>query len=176
MIKRISKQAYYLNIAEQVAQRSTCLKYAFGAVIVRDDEVVATGYNGAARGCNNCSDIGKCIRDTAGISSTGERVELCRSVHAEMNAIISAGRKSALGGVLYLVGFDKRTGNYYSDCKPCEMCGRFIINAGISRVICRKGKDLEEVVDKYELIKENNTMERSFAHFSEEEAEFIEDL
>ena len=107
-MERLDKNNYYLDIAETVAKRSTCLRKAFGAVVVKHDEIISTGYNGAPRGRKNCSDIGKCIRDELNVPR-GERYELCRSVHAEANAIISASRQEMISGTLFLVGLDVKT-------------------------------------------------------------------
>ncbi|NLV51328.1 MAG: cytidine deaminase [Clostridiales bacterium] len=137
---RKDKINYYLDIADAVRSRSTCLRRQYGAIIVRNDEIVSTGYNGAPRGRKNCDDIGTCAREVLCIPR-GERYELCRSVHAEANAIISAARKDILGGTLYLVGRAVGTGDFLSDTTPCSMCRRLIINAGISRVICRTGEN-----------------------------------
>ncbi len=136
MDARRSKENYYLDIADAAQERSTCLRRRFGAIIVRDDEIVATGYNGAPRGRQNCTDLGRCTRKSLNIPA-GERYELCRSVHAEANAIISAARRDMLGGTLYLVGRDADTGAYYPQTTPCAMCRRQIINAGITQVIAR---------------------------------------
>lgn len=133
--KRKSKIEYYLDIAKSVSERSTCLKRHYGAVIVKDDEIIATGYNGAPRGRENCCDIGSCLRIKMGIPS-GQRYEICRSVHAEMNAIISASRKDMKGSTLYLVGVEP-DGSYTKNAEPCSMCKRNIINAGIKNVIVR---------------------------------------
>ena len=103
MDKRTSKENYYLDIADAVLQRSTCLRRMYGAIIVRNDEIISTGYNGAPRGRINCTDAGRCARVEMNIPS-GERYELCRSVHAEANAIISASRRDMIGSTLYLVG------------------------------------------------------------------------
>ena len=108
MDKRTSKENYYLDIADAVLQRSTCLRRMYGAIIVRNDEIISTGYNGAPRGRINCTDAGRCARVETQIPS-GERYELCRSVHAEANAIISASRRDMLGATLYLVGRDAQT-------------------------------------------------------------------
>ena len=135
MKPRPSKVDYYLNIALDVSARGTCLRRNFGAVIVKDDAIVSTGYTGAPRGLPNCSDLGVCERDRQGIPS-GERYELCRSVHAEMNAIINAGRDKTLGATLYLAGFDVKSGAVI-DAEPCFLCKRIILNAGIFKVICR---------------------------------------
>ena len=135
-MERKDKVNYYLDIADAVLQRSTCLRRKFGAIIVTNDEIISTGYNGAPRGRKNCVDLGFCARNKLGIPA-GERYELCRSVHAEANAIISASRKETLGGTLYLVGRSAVTGELYNDTTPCAMCRRLIINAGIERVVCR---------------------------------------
>ena len=137
---RTNKQNYYLDIADAVLERSTCLRRKYGAIIVRSDEIISTGYNGAPRGRRNCSDLGGCMREKLGIPS-GERYELCRSVHAEANAIISASRSECLGGTLFLAGRDAKTGEYLTTVEPCALCRRVIINAGIKRVVMRTGKD-----------------------------------
>ena len=137
---RTDKINYYLDIAETVAERGTCLRRNFGAIIVCNDEIVSTGYNGAPRGRANCMDLGVCIREKLGIPR-GERYEICRSVHAEANAIISAARSEMIGSTLYLVGKDAKTGALVPDANSCSMCKRQIINAGISRVIIRNTHD-----------------------------------
>ena len=139
MDNRTSKQNYYLDIADSVLERSTCLRRKYGAIIVRNDEIISTGYNGAPRGRRNCSDLGRCTRESLRIPS-GERYELCRSVHAEANAIISASRRDMIGANIYLVGRDARTGELLHDAMSCSMCKRQIINAGIDRVIIRTGE------------------------------------
>lgn len=137
---RIDKESYYLDIAETVLERSTCSRSHSGALIVRNDEIVSTGYNGAPRGRSNCIDLGYCIRERLGIPA-GERYELCRSVHAEQNAIINASRSEMLGATLYLVGLENRTGGYVEAAAPCSLCKRMIINAGIEQVIVRDTRD-----------------------------------
>ncbi len=137
-MRRKDKENYYLDIAETVLERSTCMRRHYGAIIVLNDEIIATGYNGAPRGRQNCMDIEYCMRDEMGIPS-GERYELCRSVHAEANAIISAARKDCIGATLYLAGRNAKTGELLADTTPCSMCRRLIINAGIVRIICRVG-------------------------------------
>ena len=122
---RIDKTNYYLDIAQTVSERSTCLRRHYGAI-----------YNGAPRGRKNCIDLGYCTREAMNIPS-GERYELCRSVHAEANAIISASRRDMIGATLYLVGRDARTNELLSDAMSCSMCKRQIINAGIDRVVIR---------------------------------------
>ena len=135
-MSRIDKENYYLDIAQTVLERSTCLCSQYGALIVRNDEIVSTGYNGAPRGRSNCIDLGYCIREKMNIPQ-GERYELCRSVHAEANAIISAPRRDMIGATIYLVGRDAKTGELLSDAMSCSMCKRQIINAGIDRVVIR---------------------------------------
>jgi dCMP deaminase len=132
---RINKDTYYLNIAAAVLERGTCLRRNYGAVIVKDDEIISTGYTGSPRGESNCCDTGMCKRQELNIPS-GERYELCKSVHAEMNAIISASRKDMIGATLYLVG-KEYDGEYIKGAKPCKICERLIKNAGIERVVSR---------------------------------------
>jgi len=137
---RKDKTNYYLDIADAVLNRSTCLRRKYGAIIVLNDEIVSTGYNGAPRGRKNCIDLQHCTRESLNIPS-GQRYELCRSVHAEANAIISAARKNMLGATLYLAGRDSKTNDLLPDSTPCSMCRRLIINAGIKKVVCRTGAD-----------------------------------
>ncbi len=133
MQERPSKDKYYLNIALDVSRRATCLRRRFGAVIFNHDEIVSTGYTGAPRGAKNCIDLGSCPREEANIPA-GERYELCRSVHAEANAIISASRQEMIDGVMYLAGENVKDGTLAA-AQPCKMCKRFIINAGIEKVV-----------------------------------------
>ena len=140
MEARKDKENYYLDIAETVLKRSTCLRRKYGAIIVLNDEIIATGYNGAPRGRKNCFDLEKCLRDELGIPSF-ERYELCRSVHAEANAIISAARRDMIGSTLYLAGRDAKTNELLEDTNPCLMCRRFIINSGIVKTVCRTGEN-----------------------------------
>ena len=139
-MKRTDKKNYYLDIAETVLERGTCLRRNFGAIIVNNDQIVSTGYTGAPRGRKNCIDIGVCVREKNNIPR-GERYELCRSVHAEANAIIHASRDAMLGATLYLVGKDAKTGEYVENASACSMCKRMIINAGIKKIIIRNTKD-----------------------------------
>ncbi|MBO6150597.1 MAG: cytidine/deoxycytidylate deaminase family protein [Clostridium sp.] len=145
-MERRDKINYYLDLAEMVSQRSTCLRRRYGAVIVNNDEVVSTGYNGAPRGRKNCTEVGWCIREKLKIPR-GERYEICRSVHAEANAIISAARDRMLGASLYLTGVDAQTGEYVANSSSCSMCKRQVINAGITKVYVRDDKDNYRVVD-----------------------------
>ena len=154
---RIVKENYYLDIAETVLERSTCLRRQYGAIIVRNDEIVASGYNGAPRGRKNCRHLGYCVREQMQIPR-GERYELCRSVHAEANAIISASRYECIGGDLYLAGHDARTGEILHDATSCSMCRRMIINAGIRRVVIRNTREEFTVVPVQNWINEDDTI------------------
>jgi len=145
-MERKDKTNYYLDIAETVLRRSTCRRKKYGAIIVLNDEIIATGYNGAPRGRKNCLDRGICIRDELGIPR-GERYEICRSVHAEANAIISAARRDMIGATLYLSGRDAKTGELLLDENAsCSMCRRLIINSGIEKTICRMTADTYDVI------------------------------
>jgi len=137
-MERISKQDYYLKIASEVAKRSTCLRRQYGAVIVKNDEIIATGYNGAPRGDENCCDVGSCWRDRHNIPH-GEQYEKCVAVHAEANAIISASRNEMLDSTLYLYGFEGFD-KPIEEPEPCIMCNRLIKNAGIKCVINQHGE------------------------------------
>ena len=146
MDQRMSKDKYYLNIADAVLDRSTCLRRKYGAIIVKNDEILSTGYNGAPRGRVNCSQLGYCNREQLNIPS-GQRYELCRSVHAEANAIISAARRDMVGGTLYLVGRNAQTGELLHDATSCAMCRRLVINAGLSKVVIRNTETEFSTVD-----------------------------
>ena len=150
-MSRISKENYYLDIAQTVLERATCLRRVYGAIIVKNDEIISTGYNGAPRGRKNCVDMGFCTREAMQIPR-GERYELCRSVHAEANAIISAARRDMVGGTLYLVGRNAQTGELLHDATSCSMCRRLVINAGLSKVVIRKTEDTFETVDVREWV------------------------
>ncbi|MBN1896433.1 MAG: cytidine/deoxycytidylate deaminase family protein [Candidatus Aenigmarchaeota archaeon] len=154
MSKRPEKTDYYLNIAREVSKRSTCLRRRFGAVILKNDQIISTGYVGAPRGTPNCLDLGKCLRQEMKIPA-GERYELCRSVHAEMNAIINAARSgvSLLGGTLYLYG-ENVEDDSIAEAKPCRMCKRMIINSGLKDVIV-KAPQGEKTYSVDEWIKED---------------------
>lgn len=150
-MSRIDKINYYLDIAETVLERGTCLRRNFGAIIVNNDQIVSTGYTGAPRGRKNCSDLGFCIRMEKNIPR-GERYEFCRSVHAEANAIIHASREQMLGATLYLVGKEASTGDYVENTTSCAMCKRMVINAGIDKIIVRKDKQSYEEHDVLEWV------------------------
>lgn len=137
---RIDKINYYLDIAETVAERSTCLKRKYGAIIVNNDEIISTGYNGAPRGIISCLQEGKCNRNN---SERGKDYSLCKSVHAEQNAIISASRKNMIGADIYIVGLQEDT--YVENPAPCSLCKRMIINSGIKSVFIRTDKTKYEI-------------------------------
>ena len=160
---RRDKANYYLDLAEVVAQRGTCLRKKYGAVLVKNDEVISTGYVGAPRGRRNCCDIGECIRSKLNIPR-GERYELCRSVHAEANAIIRASRDKMIGSSLYLTGIEVDTGNYVKDAICCSMCKRMVINAGIKDVYLRDTKDAYRVIDVSEWIENDESLEGIFGY------------
>jgi dCMP deaminase len=145
-MQRRDKQNYYLDIAQTVLERGTCLRRNFGAIIVKNDQIVSTGYTGAPRGRENCCDRGECMREKLGIPR-GERYELCRSVHAEANAIIAAARNDMIDASLYLVGRNASSGELVADANSCAMCKRMIINAGITTVIIRNTPDEYTVID-----------------------------
>ena len=161
-MQRIDKENYYLDIAQTVLERSTCLRRWYGAIIVRNDEIVATGYNGAPRGRANCSELGTCIREQMRVPR-GQRYELCRSVHAEANAIISASRNECIGGTLYLVGRDAATGKLLPDATSCSMCRRTIINAGLERVVIRRTETEYTVVPVQEWIDHDDSIQAPLA-------------
>ena len=145
-MKRRDKHNYYLDMADAARERGTCLRRNYGAVIVKNDVIVSTGYVGAPRGRANCIDLGTCIRQKLGIPR-GERYEFCRSVHAEANAIIHASREQMLGATLYLVGRVAATGELIPDANSCTMWKRMIINAGIEKVVIRRDMDTYDIID-----------------------------
>ena len=163
MIRR-DKINYYLDIAEAVLTRGTCLRRLYGAIIVKNDQIISTGYVGAPRGRANCSDLGFCTRDKLQIPR-GERYEMCRSVHAEANAIIHASRADMLGATLYLVGRECASGEYVKNANSCAMCKRMIINAGIDTVIVREDKEQFRVICvQEEWIEKDESLEGSFGY------------
>ena len=155
---RKDKNNYYLDIAQATLERSTCLRRKFGAVIVKNDEIIATGYNGAPRGRKNCNDLGYCVREKLNIPR-GERYELCRSVHAEQNAIISAPRKDMIDSTLYMVGIDVKTGEYVENSMSCSMCKRFIINSGIKKIVIRDNEEKYREINVSDLIENDESLE-----------------
>lgn len=162
-MERRDKDNYYLDLAEIVSQRCTCLRRHYGAVIVNNDEVISTGYVGAPRGRKNCIDEGICIREKLKVPR-GERYELCRSVHAEQNAIISASRDKMLGASLYLTGIEVSTGKYVENASSCSLCKRFIINAGIKYVFVRDTKDTFRKIDVQTWIENDESLNGLFGY------------
>jgi dCMP deaminase len=162
-MERVSKHNYYLDIAQTVAERSTCLRKMYGAIIVKNDSIISTGYNGAPRGRKNCSDIGDCMRDKLRIPR-GERYELCRSVHSEANAIIAASREQMLGATLYMVCVDPLSGEIVSGTNSCMMCKRMIINAGISTLVVRDTKDEYRIIDVQSWIDDDDSLSGVFGY------------
>ena len=162
-MERRDKENYYLDIAETVAERGTCLRRNFGAIIVNKDQIISTGYVGAPRGRRNCIDLGYCVRESLQIPR-GERYELCRSVHAEANAIIHASRNDTLGGTLYLVGKNAADNSYVENAAPCSMCKRMIINAGIDRVYIRDSKDEYRMIHVQQWIDDDESLAGTFGY------------
>lgn len=160
---RRDKVNYYLDLAQVVAMRGTCLRRLYGAVIVKNDEVISTGYAGAPRGRKNCSDVGTCIRIDLNIPR-GERYELCRSVHAEANAIISASREQMLGSSLYLVGTEVSTGELIKNSCSCSMCKRLIINAGIETVYIRDTRNDYRKISVRDWIEEDDSLKGDYGY------------
>lgn len=162
-MNRRDKHNYYLDIAESVSERGTCLRRRYGAVIVNNDEIVSTGYVGAPRGRCNCTDVGFCIRQKMNIPR-GERYEMCRSVHAEANAIISAPRSQMIDSTLYLCGVEASDGSYVQNASCCSMCKRMVINAGIKQVVIRNTDKEYTVVDVQDWINNDDSMDGSFGY------------
>ncbi len=162
-LNRPDKINYYLDIAQTVAQRSTCLRRAFGAIIVKNDIIISTGYNGAPRGRKNCVDMNFCMRDHLGIPR-GERYEMCRSVHAEANAIIAASRDQMLGATLYMACIDVKSGALMPGTCSCMMCKRQVINAGIEQVIVRESKTEYTVYNVKDCIENDDSLSGKFGY------------
>jgi dCMP deaminase len=141
MEERRDKINYYLDIAEAVAGRATCLRKKYGTVIVNNDQIISTGYAGAPRGRVNCCDLGYCTKKKLMPDSHHSGYDACRSVHSEQNAMISASRNEMLGGILYLVGYRTESHSYEEGAAPCLLCRKMIINAGIEKVYVRVSKD-----------------------------------
>lgn len=163
MKDRVSKHNYYLDIAQTVAERSTCLRKKYGAIIVKDDVIIATGYNGAPRGRKNCNELNFCMREKLQIPR-GERYELCRAVHAEANAIIAAPRDQMLGATLYQSCVSPEDGSIVGNICSCMMCKRLIINAGITTAIFRDTEDEYRVIDVQEWIDNDDSLSGQFGY------------
>ena len=140
---RISKEEYFLNIALEVSKRSTCLKRQYGCIIVNNNEIIATGYNGSPRGDVNCCDVYPICPRVNAPHNSGDYSD-CNSVHAEQNAMLSVRRKDMIGSTMYLAGKELSGGGLVKwkeieDPQPCPICLRMIRNCGILKVINRKG-------------------------------------
>ena len=162
-MERVSKENYYLDIAQTVAERATCLRRKFGAIIVKNDVIVSTGYNGAPRGRKNCTDLNFCYRDKLNIPR-GERYELCRSVHAEQNAIIAAPRDQMLGSTLYMACVSPKDGSLFAGTNNCMMCKRMIINAGIETVVIRDTAEEYRVVKVSDWLENDDSLSGEFGY------------
>lgn len=160
---RRDKHNYYLDIAETVLERGTCLRRNYGAIIVKNDEIISTGYTGAPRGRKNCSDLGFCMREKLEVPR-GQRYELCRSVHAEQNAIIHASRRDMIDATLYLVGWDVKLNAYVEKGNSCTLCKRMVINAGIKQVVIRDNKDEYRVIDVMDWIENDDSLNGEFGY------------
>ena len=155
---RVDKINYYLDIAETVASRSTCLRKKYGSVIVKNDEIISTGYNGAPRGRQNCINLGYCIKKKMFPDVRHSGYDACRSVHAEQNAILSVSRKDMIESDLYLVGYRTEENRYEENYSPCLMCRKLIINSGIKRVIIRISKKDYKIIDVNEWIEKDELL------------------
>ena len=159
-LERLDKINYYLDIAEAVAKRGTCLRKNFGCILVKNDEIISTGYTGAPRGRINCIDLGYCVKKETFPDVRHGGYDACRSVHAEQNAMLSASRKDMIGATMYLVGIRTDTQEYEAGANSCQMCRKMIINAGIERVIVRgntHGEYIEVLVEDW--IKNDDILE-----------------
>ncbi len=158
MPKRVDKTNYYLDIAETVSERCTCLRKNYGCIIVKNDEVISTGYAGAPRGRVNCIDLNECTKKKIYPDVRHGGYDACRSVHAEQNAIISAARKDMIGSTMYLVGKRKDTNKYEEGAMCCQTCRKLIINAGIEKVVVRETKTKYVEVNVQEWVKEDDLL------------------
>ncbi len=162
-IQRVSKHNYYLDIAQTVSERSTCLRKRYGAIIVKNDSIISTGYNGAPRGRKNCTDLDFCMRNKLNIPR-GERYEMCRSLHSEANAIIAASREQMIGSTLYMCCTDPETSAIVADTNSCMMCKRMILNAGIAKVVIRDTQDAYRIIDVSDWIDNDDSLSGEFGY------------
>lgn len=159
-MQRVDKMNYYLDIAETVSKRGTCLRKNYGCIIVKNDEIISTGYSGAPRGRKNCIDLGYCVKKEKYPDVRHGGYDACRSVHAEQNAMLSASRKDMIGATMYLVGRRVDTGEYEEGASSCQMCRKLIINAGIERVVIRDKEPLKyHVVEVEDWVKQDDLLE-----------------
>lgn len=134
-MRRLSENDYYLKIAEAVSLRSTCLRRRYGAVLVKNKEIIATGYNGSARGAVNCCDIGFCAREVRGAAHNSDYTSDCPAIHAENNCLLNVRRQDAIGSTLYLYGYDLIKKEPVIPAEPCVMCKRLLQTCGIDKVV-----------------------------------------
>lgn len=159
-MQRVDKMNYYLDIAETVSKRGTCLRKNYGCIIVKNDEIISTGYTGAPRGRENCIDLGYCVKKEKYPDVRHGGYDACRSVHAEQNAMLSASRKDMIGATMYLVGRRVDTGEYEEGASSCQLCRKLIINAGIERVVIRDKEPLKyHVVEVEDWVKQDDLLE-----------------
>ena len=157
--ERVDKTNYYLDIAETVAERGTCLRKNYGCIIVKNDEIISTGYSGAPRGRINCIDLGHCTKKKIYPDIHHGGHDACRSVHAEQNAIISAARKDMIDSTMYLVGRRKDSDQYEEGAMSCQTCRKLIINSGIKNVIVRISKTEHVNIEVKEWIENDDLLE-----------------
>jgi dCMP deaminase len=162
-MNRPEKREYFLGIAEAIAARSTCIRRQYGAVIVKNDVIVATGYNGSPRHATNCCDEGACWRAANNIPH-GERYEMCRSLHAEANAIIAASLNDMIGATLYMTCISAKDGSIMPGTSSCMMCKRHIINAGIAKVVIRDDEVNYRVIDVREWVEDDDSLSGQFGY------------
>jgi dCMP deaminase len=161
MSKKISKDEYYLKIAQTVGIKSNCLMVGHGAIIVKDDQIISTGYVGSPRKTLDCAKLGYCIRRKKQVKS-GKGYEICRSVHAEMNAIINAARAgvSLLGADMFLSASKRQADDFkLVNAYPCILCKKMIINAGISRFVGNNEEGEIKVYQVSDWVKDWETLE-----------------
>lgn len=161
--QRPDKINYYLDIAQTVALRGTCIRRKFGAIIVKNDSIISTGYAGAPRGRQNCCDLQYCQREKLNIPR-GERYELCRSVHAEANAIIAASRENMIGSTLYLACINYPDNTLAPGTSCCQMCRRMVINAGIETVVVRDTQTEYRTIKVSDWIENDDSLDGSFGY------------
>ena len=160
---RPDKVNYYLNIAKEVSTRSTCLRRKYGAVLIKNDIIIATGYNGSPRGTKNCIDLGECRREKLNIPR-GQCYEMCRSIHAEQNCIINASRNDMIDSDLYVYGIDVSTNKIVNDLDSCQLCKKMIINSGIKRVIFARPDNNYEIKNVSEWVANDETLTDKFGY------------
>ena len=163
-MKRIDKINYYLDIAETILERGTCLRKNYGAIIVKNDEIISTGYTGAPRGRKNCIDLGYCVKKKILPDVHHGGYDACRSVHAEQNAMLSSSRRDMIGSSLYLVGIRKDSNEYEKGASPCQMCRKLIINSGIKDVYIRIDKEHYSVINVSDWINDDDLLKGKISY------------